>query len=53
MSFGGKRLKKGVDEEFFSDSGGDVYVLVASEQEAKVGAIREAFQSVFGRATVV
>lgn len=37
---------------FFADSGGDVDVIVASSQEVKISAIREAFQSVFGKATV-
>ncbi|XP_022110804.1 protein PRRC1-like isoform X2 [Acanthaster planci] len=34
-------------------SGGDVYVVVASDKEVKVAAVRDAFQKVFGRATVV
>lgn len=34
------------------DSGGDIDILVASGQEVKISAIREAFQSVFGKATV-
>lgn len=33
-------------------SGGDVNVLVASDKEAKVAPIRDAFIDVFGRATV-
>ncbi|KAK3098971.1 hypothetical protein FSP39_024841 [Pinctada imbricata] len=33
-------------------TGGDVYIIVTSEKEAKVGAIREAFQAVFGKAIV-
>ncbi|GJQ80805.1 hypothetical protein Trydic_g9395 [Trypoxylus dichotomus] len=33
-------------------SGGDLDILVASQQEIKVSAIREAFQSVFGKATI-
>ena len=36
----------------FIHSGGDVEVVVASDKEDKVAPIREAFQSVFGRATV-
>ncbi|XP_065167297.1 protein PRRC1-like [Atheta coriaria] len=36
----------------FIYSGGDCEILVASKQEAKISAIREAFQSVFGKATV-
>ncbi|XP_077298263.1 protein PRRC1-like isoform X2 [Arctopsyche grandis] len=34
-------------------SGGDTEIVVASDKEDKVSAIREAFQSVFGKATVV
>ncbi|CAG5029573.1 unnamed protein product [Parnassius apollo] len=34
-------------------SGGDLYVVVASDKEMKVSPIREAFQTVFGKATVV
>ncbi|XP_063830403.1 protein PRRC1-like isoform X1 [Ostrinia nubilalis] len=34
-------------------SGGDLYLVVASDKEAKVSPIREAFQTVFGKATVV
>ncbi|XP_060073647.1 protein PRRC1-A-like [Ylistrum balloti] len=34
-------------------SGGDVVVVVTSTKETKVGAVREAFQTVFGRATVI
>ncbi|XP_052793904.1 protein PRRC1-A-like isoform X2 [Mya arenaria] len=33
-------------------SGGDVCILVTSTKDNKVGAVREAFQTVFGRATV-
>lgn len=33
-------------------TGGDIYVVVTSEKENKVGAIREAFQTVFGKAIV-
>ena len=35
-----------------TDSGGDVEVAVTSTKEDKVVPIREAFQTVFGRATV-
>lgn len=35
-----------------TDSGGDVDIIVASEQEVKISAIREAFQFVFGKATI-
>ncbi|XP_037080908.1 protein PRRC1-like isoform X3 [Pollicipes pollicipes] len=34
-------------------SGGDLDIVVASDKEVKVSAVREAFQTVFGRATVV
>ena len=34
-------------------SGGDVEIVVASEADSKVVPVREAFQKVFGRATVV
>ncbi|KAL0869682.1 hypothetical protein ABMA27_005929 [Loxostege sticticalis] len=34
-------------------SGGDLYLVVASDKEVKVSPIREAFQTVFGKATVV
>jgi non-canonical (house-cleaning) NTP pyrophosphatase len=34
------------------DSGGDVNIIVTSDKESKVSAIRESFQKVFGRATV-
>ncbi|XP_046399546.1 protein PRRC1-like [Ischnura elegans] len=37
----------------FLYSGGDMDVIVASDKEVKVSPIREAFQTVFGRATVV
>ena len=36
----------------FIHSGGDVELIVASDKENKVGPIREAFQKVFGHATV-
>lgn len=35
-----------------TDSGGDMDIIVASDKEVKVGAIREAFQMSFGKATV-
>ena len=35
-----------------TDSGGDMDIIVASDKEVKVGAIREAFQISFGKATV-
>lgn len=38
---------------FISESGGDLYLVVASDKEVKVSPIREAFQTVFGKATVV
>ncbi|KAJ0174023.1 hypothetical protein K1T71_010169 [Dendrolimus kikuchii] len=34
-------------------SGGDMFVVVASDKEVKISPIREAFQTVFGKATVV
>ncbi|XP_013196466.2 protein PRRC1-like [Amyelois transitella] len=34
-------------------SGGDMYIVVASDKDVKVSPIREAFQTVFGKATVV
>ncbi|CAH0401391.1 unnamed protein product [Chilo suppressalis] len=33
-------------------NGGDIYVVVASDKDTKVSPIREAFQTVFGKATV-
>ena len=36
----------------FIKSGGDIEVVVASDKEGKVGPVREAFQEVFGQATV-
>lgn len=36
----------------FTDSGGDVDIIVASDKEVKLSPVREAFQSVFGKATV-
>lgn len=36
----------------FLHSGGDVDIIVASDKEIKVSPVREAFQSVFGKATV-
>jgi len=35
-----------------SDSGGNINIVVTSTKESKVAAIRHAFQSVFGKATV-
>ncbi|XP_026763179.1 protein PRRC1-like [Galleria mellonella] len=34
-------------------SGGDLYIVVASDKDVKISSIREAFQAVFGKATVV
>ncbi|XP_068620275.1 protein PRRC1-like [Battus philenor] len=34
-------------------SGGDLYIVVASDKEVKISPVREAFQSIFGKATVV
>lgn len=36
----------------FIHSGGDMDIIVASDKEVKVGAVREAFQQIFGKATV-
>ncbi|XP_069156141.1 protein PRRC1 isoform X1 [Procambarus clarkii] len=36
----------------FIHSGGDMDIIVASDKEIKVGAVREAFQFMFGKATV-
>ena len=36
----------------YADSGGDMEVIVASDKEVKIGPVREAFQHVFGKATV-
>lgn len=33
-------------------SGGDLDIVVASDKEVKVSAVREAFQFIFGKATV-
>ncbi len=38
---------------FLSDSGGDIDIVVASDKEVKVAAVRQAFQEVFGKATIV
>lgn len=37
---------------WISDSGGDCEVIVATNEEIKISPVREAFQSVFGKATV-
>ena len=37
---------------FCSDSGGELDIVVASDKEVKYGAVRDAFQDVFGHATV-
>jgi len=37
---------------YCADSGGNINIIVTSAKESKVGAVRHAFQSVFGRATV-
>ena len=39
--------------DIYIGSGGDVCILVTSTKESKVSAIREAFQNVFGRASVL
>lgn len=38
--------------KFSTDTGGDINVIVASGNEDKISAVREAFQSVFGKAIV-
>lgn len=38
---------------FGIDSGGDTEVIVASDKDDKVRPVREAFQTVFGKATVM
>ncbi|XP_002127317.2 protein PRRC1 [Ciona intestinalis] len=57
-----KKTKTGVDKmittldpgmEPFIREGGDINVVVTSEKEVKWGAVRDAFQAVFGAATVV
>lgn len=37
---------------YISDSGGDVEVVVASDKDGKISPVRQAFQTVFGKATV-
>ena len=39
-------------EFLLKDSGGDIDIAVASSKELKVSSVREAFQTVFGKATV-
>lgn len=34
------------------DSGGDIEVVVASDKDVKISPVRQAFQAVFGKATV-
>jgi hypothetical protein len=34
------------------DSGGDIEIIVASDTNSKIAPVREAFQNVFGNATV-
>jgi hypothetical protein len=41
-----------VFEFSLKDSGGDIDIAVASSKELKVSSVREAFQTVFGKATV-
>lgn len=48
-----KHLKTVMRTNFrFIDSGGDIDIAVASSKELKVSAVREAFQTVYGKATV-
>lgn len=37
---------------YISDSGGDMEIVVASDKDAKISPVRQAFQTVFGKATV-
>ncbi len=37
---------------YISDSGGDVDIVVTSTKEVKVSAVRQAFQEVFGKASI-
>lgn len=37
---------------YFSDSGGDMEIVVASDKDIKISPVRQAFQTVFGKATV-
>lgn len=39
-------------DEWILDSGGDIELVVASNKEVKISPIREAFQEIFGEATV-
>lgn len=37
---------------YILDSGGDIEVIVASDKDVKISPVRQAFQAVFGKATV-
>lgn len=37
---------------YISDSGGDMEIIVASDKDVKISPVRQAFQTVFGKATV-
>lgn len=54
FEFVDKKMEENSSEDNASktDSGGDVDIVVASDKEVKIGPVREAFQNVFGRATV-
>lgn len=41
-----------MNKYFVLDSGGDIDIAVASSKELKVSSVREAFQTIFGKATV-
>lgn len=52
LDMDGKKNRKNNQPIIFADSGGDMDIVVASDKEIKVGAVREAFQFMFGKATV-
>ena len=52
MLFNAQLYVRAFLELYISDSGGDIEVIVASDKDAKVAPVREAFQNVFGNATV-
>lgn len=37
---------------YISDSGGDMEIIVASDKDVTISSVRQAFQTVFGKATV-
>lgn len=52
MLFNAQKYVRAFLESYISDSGGDIEIVVASDKDAKVAPVREAFQNVFGNATV-